>query len=47
MCEECRNTFAEKEKSKEVSRAGGRRKAGRNTRSVVAGIASQRVLGAS
>ena len=36
-----------KKQSKEVSRAGGRRKAGRNTRSVAAGIASQRILGAS
>ena len=33
--------------SKEVPRAGCRRKTDRNTRSVAAGIASQRVLGAS
>ena len=32
-----------KKQSKEVSRAGRRRKAGRNTRSMAAGIASQRV----
>ena len=36
-----------KRKSKEVPRAGGRRQAGGNTGSVVAGIDSQRVLGAS
>ena len=34
-----------KKQSKEFPRAGRRRKAGRNTRSVAAGIASQRVLG--
>ena len=36
-----------KKQSKEASSAGCRRKAGRNTRSVAAGIASQRILGAS
>ena len=36
-----------KKQSKEVSRAGLRRKAGRNTRSVAAGITSQRILGGS
>ena len=36
-----------KKQSKEVSAAGRRRKAGRNTRSVAAGIASKRILGAS
>ena len=36
-----------KKQSEEVSRAGRRRKAGRNTRSMAAGIASQRVPGTS
>ena len=36
-----------KNKSKKVSRGGRRRKASRDTGSVAAGIASQRVLGAS
>ena len=36
-----------KKQSKEVSRTGRSRKAVRNARSVAAGIASQRVLGAS
>ena len=36
-----------KKQSKQVSRAGRRRKAGRNARPVAAVIASQRILGAS